>query len=285
MAAGEITGTAAVAAAPGEEDLSAFLKAVADAHGLDFRRYAVASLRRRVRQAMAKWGLSTVGELQLRAMGDPVFFRLLLGELTVSVTEMFRQPSFFARLRQDVLPVLRTYPALKVWVAGCSTGEEAYSVAQILREEGLYERSIIYATDVNPAAVEQAREGIYAVDDIRRYADNYREARGVESFTSLFTVAHGHGAIDPSLKRNIHFAEHNLGGDSVFGQMHVILCRNVLIYFDRSLQDDALELFDSSLVHGGFLCLGSTETLARARIAGGFAETAAGTRIYRKRAP
>jgi chemotaxis protein methyltransferase CheR len=198
------------------------------------------------------------------------------------VSAMFRDPPFFRAFRRSVVPFLRTYPRLRLWVAGCARGEEAYSLAIVLREEGLEDRSLIYATDVNPAAVERAREGIYPVEALRGYAESYLEAGGRASFAGYFTVAHGHAAIDPSLRETLCFAHHNLAADRVFGEMQVVCCRNVLIYFDAPLQRETARLLDASLVAGGFLGIGAQESLATVGMGQGYEELDSAQRLYRK---
>ncbi len=276
-------GTGAAPDEPDEIEFRLLLEALYLRYGYDFRRYASRSLRRRLERAMEERGFANLSELQHRLLRDRALFVSFLEALTVNVTDMFRDPPFHAALRRVVLPFLRTYPALKVWIAGCSTGEEADSLAILLHEEGLRERSRIYATDVNPAALARAREGIYSVDRLELYADNYRKAGGAGPFTSYFTIAHGYAAISPSLRQNVHFAEHNLASDEVFGQMHLVLCRNVLIYFERALQDRVLDLLGRSLVHGGFLGLGARESLHLSGHADGYDELAPGQKIFRRR--
>ena len=268
---------------PDEIEFRLLLEAVYLRYGYDFRRYASRSLRRRLERAMEEHGLVSLAELQHRVLRERALFVSLLDALTVNVTDMFRDPPFYAALRRVVLPFLRTYPALKIWVAGCASGEEADSLAILLFEEGLRDRSRIYATDINPAALARAREGIYPVDRLELYADNYRRAGGTGPFTSYFTVAHGYAAISPSLRQNVHFAEHNLASDEVFGQMHLVFCRNVLIYFERPLQDRVLDLLGRSLVHGGFLCLGARESLHMSIHASAYDELAPGSKIFRRR--
>ena len=268
---------------PDEIEFRLLLEAVYLRYGYDFRRYASRSLRRRLERAMEERGLASLSELQHRLLRERSLFVSLLDSLTVNVTDMFRDPPFYAAVRRVVLPFLRTYPALKVWIAGCATGEEADSLAILLHEEGLRDRSRIYATDINPAALARAREGIYSVDRLELYADNYRRAGGAGPFTSYFTVAHGYAAISPSLRQNVHFAEHNLVSDEVFGQMHLVFCRNVLIYFERALQERVLDLLGRSLVHGGFLCLGARESLHLSGQADAYDELARGSKIFRRR--
>jgi chemotaxis protein methyltransferase CheR len=213
---------------------------------------------------------------------DAAAFGRLLQVLTIPVSEMFRDPTYFRALREQVVPVLRTYPSIKVWVAGCSTGEEVYSLAILLREEGLLARSILYATDINPASLERARRGIFGLDDVRKYTANYQQAGGQRAFSDYYTAAYDGALFDRSLADNITFADHSLATDSVFSETHLVSCRNVLIYFNRRLQDRAFGLFHDSLCHRGFLGLGSKETLDFSSYADRFEPVVRDERIYRK---
>ena len=266
--------------APEQREL---LDAVYARYGYDFRRYAPNSLGRRLSLAARRAGLASVRELRDRVVTDEGAFETLLETLTIHVTELFRDPEFYASFRREVVPFIRTFPTLKLWVAGCSSGEEAYSLAIVLHEEGLYERSRVYATDLSPTALRRARQGIYPVEHVKHASASYLRAQGSDSLTRYFTVAYGHAAVLPSLARHIHFAEHNLASDEVFGEMNVIFCRNVLIYFSRELQDESVGLMRRSLARGGFLCLGSKESLRLTRHAGAFEELLPGSRIFRKK--
>jgi chemotaxis protein methyltransferase CheR len=249
----------------------------------DFRGYAEASARRRVRTAMIRLACATVSQLQDRVLHDPAAFAEVLDVLTVPVSEMFRDPGYFKALRERVVPMLRTYPSLKVWVAGCSTGEEAYSIAILLREEGLLERTIIYATDINPRTLQQAEAGVYDVDRVPGFSDNYRRAGGRASLSDHYTARYGRAAIDKTLKRHIVFSDHSLATDSVFAEVQLVSCRNVLIYFKRELQDRAVGLFHESLCRRGFLGIGSKESLQWSAYAGAFDDIAGEDRIFQKR--
>ncbi len=253
-------------------------------YGHDFRDYAQASLRRRVMQAQQRMDASSISALQERVLHDPDQFAQLLQYLTVPVSEMFRDPAYFLALRRHVVPVLRTYASLKVWVAGCSTGEEAYSLAILLLEEGLLERTILYATDINHASLEQARKGIYAVEAMQGFTRNYQGAGGARSFSEYYTAAYGGALFDKRLRDAITFADHSLATDAVFSETHLVSCRNVLIYFNRGLQDRALGLFHESLARRGFLGLGSKETLDFSAYAGHFEPVSKPERIYRRTA-
>ncbi len=249
----------------------------------DFRGYAEASAKRRVRTAMARLACATVSQLQDRVLHDPAAFADVLDVLTVPVSEMFRDPGYFRTLRERVVPLLRTYPSLKLWVAGCSTGEEAYSLAILLREEGLLERAIIYATDINPRTLHQAQEGVYDVDRVPGFSENYRRSGGRGSLSDYYTARYGRAVLDKSLKRHIVFSDHSLATDSVFAEVHVVSCRNVLIYFKRELQDRAVGLFHDALCRRGFLGIGSKESLRWSAYAAAFDELAAEDRIFQKR--
>jgi chemotaxis protein methyltransferase CheR len=209
----------------------------------------------------------------------------LLQYLTVPVSEMFRDPPYFLALRRQVVPVLRTYPSLKVWVAGCSTGEEPYSLAILLLEEGLLDRTILYATDINHASLEKARQGIFPLDAMQAFTRNYQRAGGTRSFSDYYTAAYGGALFDKRLRDSITFADHSLATDAVFSETQLVSCRNVLIYFNRTLQDRALGLFHDSLSHRGFLGLGSKETLEFSGYADRFEVVSRPERLYRKRAP
>ncbi|HEY8605649.1 MAG TPA: protein-glutamate O-methyltransferase CheR [Noviherbaspirillum sp.] len=248
----------------------------------DFRHYAVASLRRRLAQAMEHFHCRTLSQLQDRVLHEPQVFAEMLRYLTVQVSEMFRDPSYFKALREHVLPLLRTYPSPKIWVAGCSNGEEVWSLAILLEEEGLLERTIIYATDINPAALRAAEAGIYELDRIAGYSANYLQAGGTKSLSDYYSAAYGSAIFRQSLKSQVVFADHSLATDSVFSEVHLISCRNVLIYFDRALQDRAVKLFYESLVHRGYLGIGPKETLRFSPYARAFLEVVPGERIYQR---
>ena len=251
-------------------------------YGHDFRDYAPASLKRRVLQAQHRMGAPSISALQERVLRDADEFARLLQFLTVPVSEMFRDPAYFLALRRHVVPVLRTYPSVKVWVAGCSTGEEAYSMAILLREEGLLERTILYATDINHASLDRARQGIFALDAMQSFTRNYQRAGGLRSFSDYYTAAYGGALFDKALREAITFADHSLATDFVFSETQLVSCRNVLIYFNRALQDRALGLFHESLARRGFLGLGSKETLDFSAYAGRFEPVSRPDRIYRR---
>lgn len=242
-------------------ELDLLLEAIHRHHHYDFRGYSRASLQRRVDRAMRRFGLDSLSQLQHHILREPKIFNELMGFLTIQVSEMFRDPHYYKALREQVVPHLRTWPSLKVWIAGCANGEEFYSLAILFREEGLEDRTLFYCTDISPAALEKAEAGIYDVERIPQFTENHRRSGGKSSLSDYYTAAYGAAVFDKSLRRRAVFAEHNLASDEVFSEMQLISSRNVLIYFDRELQDRALGLFGDSLVRGGFLGLGSKETL------------------------
>jgi chemotaxis protein methyltransferase CheR len=265
-----------------EIELKLFVEAVLLKYDYDFRNYAPASLKRRLQSAMTRFGCQTLSQLQERMLHEPQTFPLLLDFLTVQVSEMFRDPSYFLAIRQQVVPILRTYPSLKLWIAGCSGGEEAYSFAILLREEGLLERTLLYATDINGLALERARAGVYDLGRLASFSENHAKAGGKTSLSDYYTAAYGGALFDSSLRERIVFSDHSLATDAVFAEVQLISCRNVLIYFDRVLQDRALGLFHESLSHKGFLGIGAKESLRFSAYAQGFDELVRQDRIYRK---
>lgn len=242
-------------------DISLLLEAIYQKYGYDFRQYSEAHIRRRIKNRMAMSGLEDVSQIQSMILKDKTFASLVLQDLSITVTEMFRDPGFYKSLRENVIPILKTYPFIKIWHAGCATGEEAYSMAIILQEEGLYDRTTIYATDFNQQALNKAKEGIFSNKMIKEYTLNYQLSGGKESLSGYYTSNYGNVIMNQSLKKNIVWANHNLVTDSVFAEVHLILCRNVLIYFEKDLQNKVQELFYNSLINGGILCLGSKEGL------------------------
>ncbi|WP_448102336.1 CheR family methyltransferase [Luteibacter jiangsuensis] len=262
-------------------ELHLFVRAMQLRHGHDFSGYAPASLKRRVQQLVRAHGAGSIGGLTQRVLHQQGFERKVIEGLSVPVSEMFRDPQVFRALREQVLPVLASYPQLNVWQAGCAHGQEVYSLAIVLEEAGLYERTRIYATDFNDAALAAAAEGIYPARDARDWSRQYLEAGGVRSFSDYYSARYEFIRLDQHLRRNVTFFNHNLVTDKVFCEAHLILCRNVLIYFDNALQDRTLALFRESLVRGGFLCLGSRENVDASSAAAAFAPVDAALRIYR----
>jgi len=267
---------------PEQLELRLLLEAIYLRYGYDFRRYTEDSIGRRVRAAAAKVGARHLGELQHRLLNDPETFSSVLDVLTVRVTEMFRDPGFYRTLKHLVLPVLRTYPQLKIWHAGCASGQEVYATAILLTEAGLYERAQIYATDMSSVAVEQAREGVYLEALLEEFELNYRATGGEQDFDGYWLRAYGRISIRPALKQNVHFFQHDLVSDYSLGEMHMIFCRNVLIYFGDELRQRVFALFADGLVRGGFLCLGASEALPPAQRPY-YQELSPVDRIFRKR--
>ena len=265
-------------------ELELLLEAIHQRYGYDFRGYARASLRRRLWRRADLEGLRSLSGLQERVLHDPECMERLLTDLSVNVTEMFRDPPVHAALRDEVFPTLRTHPFVRIWVAGCSTGEEVVSIAIALREQELLDRALIYATDMDAEVLARARTGSFALDRLQGYTRNYLDAGGKESFSSYYTVVGGRAVFDPLLLRDVVFAQHNLATDRSFNEFHVVVCRNVLIYFGRELQDRVLQLFDESLSRRGVLALGRKETIRGTVIEDRYEPVVEAERIYRKRA-
>ena len=244
-----------------EIELSLLLEGVYRRYGFDFREYAPASLRRRVWRRVHAEGLTTLSALQDRLLHDPSCMERLLLDLSINVTAMFRDPSFYVAFRQKVVPLLRTYPFTRIWVAGCSTGEEVYSLAILLHEEGVSDRARIYATDINESVLEGARAGVFPLDKMREYTQNYIKAGGERAFSEYYLAKYDGAQFQRSLVDNVVFAQHNLVSDRSFNEFNVIVCRNVMIYFDRALQDRVHRLFYDSLVNFGILALGIRESM------------------------
>lgn len=268
------------------EELEARLlvEALYQQYHYDFRGYAMASLKRRLHQALPRFECRTISALQDRLLHDPGVLHDLIPFLTVQVSDLFRDPQYFRALRDKVLPHLRTYPSLKVWVAGCSAGEEFYSLAILFREEGLDRRTLFYVTDINREALRKAEAGVYDLDRIPAFTENHRRAGGKSSLSDYYTAAYGGAVFDRSLREHVVFSDHSLASDSVFAEVHLVSCRNVLIYFERGLQDRAVGLFKDSLVRNGFLGLGSRESLRFSEHAEAFVEFCPEERIYQKKA-
>jgi chemotaxis protein methyltransferase CheR len=265
-----------------EIELKLLLEAIYQQYHYDFRGYSTASLKRRLTQAKERFGARSFSMLQDAVLHDPSILPKLLSYLTVQVSEMFRDPSYFRALRELVVPHLKTYPSLKVWVAGCSAGEELYSLAILFREEGLEERTIFYGTDINTEALKKAEAGVYELKQIALFTENHRRSGGKSSLSDYYTAAYGGAVLDKTLRQRAVFSDHSLASDSVFAEVQLVLCRNVLIYFDRELQDRAVGLFNDSLVRKGFLGLGAKESLRFSAHAAGFRELTSVERIYQK---
>jgi chemotaxis protein methyltransferase CheR len=265
-----------------EIELSLLLEGVYRQYGFDFREYAPASLRRRVWRRVQAEGLKTISALQERLLHDPASMERLLLDLSINVTAMFRDPSFYVAFREKVVPSLRTYPFTRIWVAGCSTGEEVYSLAILLEEEGVYERTRIYATDINESVLDRARYGVFPLDKMREYTQNYIKAGGKRAFSEYYLAKYDGAQFQRSLIENVVFAQHNLVSDRSFNEFNVIVCRNVMIYFDRTLQDRVHELFFESLATFGVLGLGHKESIRFSAHEADYEELDPSEKLYRK---
>lgn len=266
-------------------EIHLLLEALYRRYHYDFRHYARASIKRRLRQACQQLGYGSLSALQDAMLHDDTIVSRLLDYLTVQVSEMFRDPSYFRAIREQVIPHLRTYPSLKIWIAGCSGGEELYSFAILLHEEGLLDRAMLYATDINPAALEAAQKGIYALDRIAAFTRNHQRSGGKSSLSDYYSTAYGNAVFDKRLRAQVVFSDHSLVTDAVFTECQFASCRNVMIYFDRPLQDRAIGLFKDSLSRRGFLGLGSKETLRFSAHANAFSEFVREEKIYQRREP
>ena len=251
-------------------------------YGYDFRKYSYSSARRRVLHRINLDHLQSISELQHRVLHDDIAADTLVKDLSINVTEMFRDPAFYWALRQHVLPLLSEYKHLKIWHAGCASGEEVYSMAILLSEEKLYARSQLYATDFNNAILDRAKSGVFPLAHMRDYVRNYQMAGGDYEFSDYYHAQYDNAVVDSALKKNLLFAHHNLTTDTSFGEMQMVVCRNVLIYFDKELQEKVLQLFYDTLCEGGILCLGSHETLQLSSLANKFDVISPEQRIYRK---
>jgi chemotaxis protein methyltransferase CheR len=263
-------------------EIELLLEGVYRHYGFDFREYAYASIRRRLWKRIEAEGLSTVSALQERILHDPAMMERLLLDLSINVTAMFRDPSFYRVFREVVVPTLRTYPFIRIWHAGCATGEEVYSMAILLEEEGLYDRARIYATDINEVVLQKAKAGIFPLDRMQEYTENYIAAGGKRSFSDYYMAKYDGALFSPSLTRNVVFSQHNLVTDRSFSEFNAILCRNVLIYFDKTLQAKVHGLFYDSLVIFGVLALGSRESLRFSPYEESYEQINGPEKIYRK---
>jgi len=264
-------------------EIRLLLDAIFQKYHYDFRGYAMASIKRRLFQARDRFGARSFSMLQDMVLHDPHMLGELLPYLTVQVSELFRDPLYFRAIREKVVPHLKTYPSLKVWIAGTSTGEELYSFAILFREEGLEDRTLFYATDINAEALKKAEAGVYELSRMKLFTENHRLSGGKSSLSDYYTAAYGAASFDKSLRKATVFSDHSLATDAVFAETHLISCRNVLIYFNRDLQDRAIGLFAGSLMRKGFLGLGSKETLRFSEYADSFTEFSRDERIYQKR--
>jgi chemotaxis protein methyltransferase CheR len=263
-------------------EIELLLEGIYRHYGFDFRSYAYASIRRRLWKRIEAEGLGTISALQAQILHQPQAMERLLLDLSINVTAMFRDPSFYLAFRERVVPLLRTYPYIRIWHAGCATGEEVYSMAILLQEEGLYERSRIYATDINEVVLQRAKEGIFPLDRMQEYTENYIAAGGKRAFSDYYTAKYDGALFSPSLTKNVVFSLHNLVTDRSFAEFNVILCRNVLIYFDKSLQSRVHGLFYDSLAMFGILVLGSKESLRFSPFEDNYEQINGPEKIFRK---
>lgn len=263
-------------------EIDLLLEAIFSRYGYDFRDYARATVERRSRLFAKNSGFKNISELIPLILRDEIFFEKLVKEFSITVTELFRDPASYKELRDKVFPVLKTYPFIKIWHAGCATGEEVYSLAILLKQEGLYDKATIYATDFNDAALDIAKSGIYSIENMKKCTANYLAAGGTEALSDYYFAKHDSVIFDKELRKNVLFANHNLTADGVFGEMHLVMCKNVLIYFNKTLQNKVLNLFCDSLIYNGFLCLGSKESLMFTEVEDKFEVIDRNERIYKK---
>jgi chemotaxis protein methyltransferase CheR len=266
-----------------EIEIRLLVEAIYQKYGYDFRNYSHAHVKRRILNRFNQSGFRTMSEMIHEALYSNKFVDQILMDLSITVTEMFRDPHFYKALREEVIPVLKTHPFIKIWHAGCSSGEEVYSMAIMLKEEGLYGKTQIYATDFNPMIIKQAKEGIYPIGRMKEFTLNYQKSGGKRAFSDYYTTNSESAKLMDALKKNIVFATHNLVTDSVFAEVNLVICRNVLIYFDRFLQSKVIKLFDDSLPEGGILCLGSKESLQFSDHYGQFEPLVQREKIYIKK--
>ena len=264
-------------------EIKLLLEAIYLEYGYDFRNYKQAHIKRRIKNLLSKSDLSSISKMQERVLYDQKFFKELLQEFSINVTEMFRDPEFYKALREKVVPLLKTYPYLKIWHAGCATAEEVYSMAILLKEEGLLERTRIYATDINTEKLKEGQDGIYKLENMKKYEQNYQQAGGKESLSDYYIAKYDLAMMEQSLKKKVTFAQHNLVTDEVFSEMQLIICRNVLIYFNNQLKDRVIKLFKDSLVKGGVLGLGTKEDLNFSNYNHIFSPVVKKQKIYKKR--
>lgn len=266
----------------GDEEIEVLLKDLVELHGYDFTDYTRASLKRRINHFFIVGRFPSFAELRYALKHRPEFLKEFIEQITVNVTEMFRDPSFYRTLREEVLPRLGTYPLIRIWHAGCSTGEEVYSMAILLQELNLYHKSLLYATDINPSVLERAGKGIFPVSHMKKYSENYHQSGGQHDFSRYYSANYELAKFDDALKQKMIYSTHNLVSDRSFNEFQLILCRNVLIYFDKDLQAKVFRLFDESLEHLGYLALGTKETLRFSPIAARFKKLDNPEKIWRK---
>jgi chemotaxis protein methyltransferase CheR len=263
-------------------ELELLLEGIFRQYGFDFRNYALSSLRRRVFNFMRQESVETISLLQDRILHDHLWLERFLSGLSVNVSAMFRDPHFYRTFRKEVVPLLRTYPFIRIWLAGVSMGEEVYSLSILLQEEGIYDRCRIYATDINDAVLKKAKEGIYPIELMQTYTNNYIKAGGIQAFSDYYTAAYDRVILKSSLRENVLFAQHNLASDSSFNEFQVILCRNVMIYFNSQLQAHVHHLLHESLVMFGVLGMGAKETLKFSPHEHEYEEIDHASRLYRR---
>ena len=277
-----VAGSAPPSSEIGPIEVELVLEAIHRRYSLDFRSYARASLKRRLERRMQGEGLETLSALQERVLRDPACMERLLLDLSINVTTMFRDPAFYATFRARVVPMLRTYPFIRVWTAGCATGEEVYSLSILLEEEGIYDRTRIYATDINEMVLGRAREGVFPLEKMRHYTDNYIKAGGTRAFSDYYVAGYDGARFHQSLMRNVVYAQHNLVSDGSFNEFNVVMCRNVMIYFDKALQAHVHELFCDSLPTFGVLALGRRESIRFTPCEHRYEEIDRSEKLYRK---
>jgi chemotaxis protein methyltransferase CheR len=265
-----------------DEEVELLLNDIVTAHGYDFTSYSTASVKRRINRLFILDHFKNFEDFRARVLHDKIYIRRFVQEITVNVTEMFRDPTFYKLIRDQVLPVLATHPFIRIWHAGCSTGEEVYSMAILLKEAGIMHKSLLYATDINPAVLDQVVKGIYPLRSLKQFSENYILSGGKEDFSSYYTAKYDLAKLDDELRSKMIVSTHNLVSDQSFNEFQLIICRNVLIYFNKSLQDKVLDLFDSSLEQRGFLALGSKEQIKFASIGKKYEQLDPKEKIWRK---
>lgn len=265
-----------------DKELDIIVNDLLEVHGYDFRDYSKASLKRQVNRLYTKDKFPSFAEMRYQLKSDQSYFRRFVEGITVNVTEMFRDADFYIYLRNHIIPTLGTYPFIRIWIAGCSTGEEAYSLAILMKEANLLQKTLIYATDLNPAVLEHAKDGILSMKDMKRYSENYIQAGGSSEFSSYYTANYHYAKLNKELIERIIFSQHNLVSDGSFNEFQLISCRNVLIYFNSNLQNRVFHLFDNSLARLGYLALGTKETVIFSKVANHYKQVQQHMKIWRK---
>lgn len=265
-----------------DAELDIIINDLQEIHGYDFRDYSKASLKRQVNRLFIADKFPSFAEMRYRLKTDKTYLKRFIESITVNVTEMFRDAEFFRYLREYIIPTLGTYPFIRIWVAGCSTGEEAYSIAILMKEANLLQKTLIYATDINPAVLEQAQQGIFNLKSMKLYSENYIQAGGIQEFSTYYTANYHHAKLNKEFTKRIIFSQHNLVSDGSFNEFQLVTCRNVLIYFKTSLQNKVFGLFDNSLARLGYLALGTKETLLFSSMANRYKQVRPDIKIWRK---